>query len=187
MNDKGFNRPAYEKFIEWANKINYKKFYAFVLGDVSNNKTDISDLFNSLPKNWFKIFLKGDIDPVTDIGDITLHNPSFIKIEDSVTSLLCHCNFLTSYSNMQNTSPEILLQTLLRKRHLNPVFDNTIYHEDPFIIDTVPDLFVSAHFHSPTVLNYKGTTILTTGSFITEPVYWLTNLRTRETIKIDFT
>ena len=51
----------------------------------------------------------------------------------------------------------------------------------------VKHIIVCGHFHTPTQSNYKGTTILSTGSFVTQPVFWLVNLKTREVFKIDFT
>lgn len=190
INDKKANKNSYEKFLNWVNKTKYTSFYIFVLGDISSEKKDITDFFYNLPKNAFKVFVKGEIDPDTTIWDLILPNPSFIRVENNILALLCHGEFLTNYTDVwKGFTPATVMQTLLKKRHINPTFraNTKIYENDPFLVDIVPDIFVSGHTHKPSLLNYKGVSIMTTGSFITTPIFWLVNLRTRETIKLDFT
>lgn len=189
MDNGKFNKTAYDKFLDWVGSVKYKKFYIFVLGDVSSKKDDIENLFSALPQSSFKIFLKGEIDPDVEMWDLVLPNTSFIRLENSVSLLLCHGEFLTNYSNLwKSLSPTMVMLNLLKKRHINPVFEFNpkVYEHDPFLLDTVPDIFVSGHFHIPSLMNYKGTTIMTTGSFVASPSFWLVNLRTRETLKLEF-
>lgn len=189
MDNGKFNKTAYEKFLDWVGGVKYKKFYIFVLGDVSSKKDDIENLFSDLPQSSFKIFLKGEIDPDVEMWDLVLPNTSFIRLENSVSLLLCHGEFLTNYSNLwKDLPPSMVMLNLLKKRHINPVFEFNpqVYGQDPFLLDIAPDIFVSGHFHTPSLMNYKGTTIMTTGSFVSDPSFWLVNLRTRETLKLDF-
>ncbi|MDI6798444.1 MAG: hypothetical protein QMD12_00360 [Candidatus Aenigmarchaeota archaeon] len=187
MDSDDFLRDSYEKFLSWVKKTDYEKFYIFVLGDVSKEEEDIKNFFGSLPDNSFKIFLKGAVDPDIQIGDLTLRDPSMLKIEN-VICLVCHGDFFHPYQTIwKNKTAENILLNLLKKRHINPVFSNRIYEKDPFLLDLVPDIFVSGFFHYPSAMNYKGTTIITTGSFVSEPIFWLINLRTREIIKLNFT
>jgi len=190
MDDEKTNKKSYEKFLDWANKTKYTPFYIFVLGDISSRKKDIKDFFYNLPKNAFKVFIKGEIDPDTDVWDLVLPNPSLVKIENDILALLSHGDFLANYNDAwKDLTPAMVMQNLLKKRHINPGFEFNpeIYDIDPFLIDVLPDIFVSGHVHTPSLVNYKGVTMMTTGSFVSTPVFWLVNLKTRETIKLDFT
>ncbi|MCM8786111.1 MAG: hypothetical protein NC899_07770 [Candidatus Omnitrophica bacterium] len=188
MDNKIFNKKAYENFLQWIKEFK-NKLYIFIIGDVSSKKEDILDFFSCLPSNIFKVYQKGEIDPNFDIGDLNITNPSMLKVEDNITIFLYHGNILTEYLKIWNTQPEILLLNLLKKRNMNPIFkfNKKIYEEDVFLLDTVPDIIVTGHLHTPGMVNYKGTTIISNGSFITQPIFWMVNLKTRETIKMDFT
>jgi DNA polymerase II small subunit/DNA polymerase delta subunit B len=179
------------KILDKINSINYERLYVFVLGNVSSRKEDIMNFFNSLPEDAIKIFLKGGIDPVTEIGNISFSCPAvLVKIENNIFVLICNGKLFSEYKKIWKGQPsESIMLNLLKKRHLNPIFDfnKKISDEDIYMIDTVPDIFASSNFDNPGTTNYKGTTIVSNGSFISEPIYWLINLRTREIIKIDFT
>lgn len=190
MDDENFNKKTYENFLDWANKEKHYPLYIFVLGGVSSRKKDVIDFFNILPKKAFKVLIKGEKDPDTDVWDLILPNPSFIRIENDVSMFLSHGEFLADYTNLwKELPPAMAMQNLLKKRHLNPVFEfnTTLYDADPFLIDTIPDIFVAGHVGSASLVNYKGVSIMTTGSFTSAPIFWLINLKTRETIKLDFT
>jgi len=187
MDDKDFKKNKYKKFLKWLNKKKFEKLYIFVLGHVSSNKEDIMNFFNSLPEEAFKIYLKGEDDPELRVGDLQLSEFGLIKIEKNIVSLLSHGDFLEKYSSLWKCPPEQIMLNLLKKRHIDPTFEMKIYEKDSFVLDIIPDIITFGHLHSPGYLNYKGTTILSTGSFVTKPIFWLINLKTRETIKLDFT
>jgi DNA polymerase II small subunit/DNA polymerase delta subunit B len=180
-----------KKILDRISSISRDKLYVFVLGNVSSKKEDITTFFDSLPKDAYKIFLKGDTDPDMEVGDTSLScQAALVKIENSAVVLICNGKIFSEYKKIwkDQTSENVML-SLLKKRHLNPTFDfsKKISDEDTHIIDTVPDIFVSSNFGNPGIINYKGTTIVANGSFVLEPIYWLINLKTRETIKMDFT
>lgn len=184
MDSKQFNEESYKKFLDWIKSTNYKKFFIFVLGDISSNEDDIQKFSIDLSK-FDKFFLKGEI----DIPTFTSYRNSLIEIQ-GVKIFISHGDIFSNYSNIWNElSPENIFLNLIKKRHLDPTFDfsKKIYEEDPYFLDIVPDIFVSGHFHLPGILNYKGITIISNGSFISEPIFWLINLKTRETFKLDFT
>lgn len=188
MDDKDFNKKGYEKFLDWTRKVDYDKFYIFALGGISKNSDDVSNFFNSLPKGSYKVYLKSANDPNLEVGDLTVNDPSLIKIEGKLNFLISHSiNFANYQSLWSDLTPQNILLNLLKKRHLNPIFDKNISEDDPYVLDVVPDVFASGYFQYPSYLNYKGTTLITTGSFLKEPVFWLLNLKTREVIKLDFT
>jgi len=184
MEDKNFNKKSFEKFLDWINNSEYKKLYVFILGDISSRIEDVENLFKNLPKNYYYVWLKGEVDPEIETEKIFVKSPCFLRLEKSLNFLMLH-SAIAFPSSWSSLAPNKILLNFLKKRQL-PSSTKEIYVKDPYIIDIIPDFMVSGHFHMPSFLNYKGTTILTTGSFITEPVFWLANLRTRETIKIDF-
>ncbi len=59
---------------------------------------------------------------------------------------------------------DLIMQFLLKRRHLAPSFKSTPYLpldvEDPLLIKTVPDFFVSGHIHYSSVANYRGVTMI---------------------------
>jgi DNA polymerase II small subunit len=184
MEDKNFNKKSFEKFLDWINNSEYKKLYVFILGDISSRIEDVENLFKNLPKNYYYTWLKGEVDPEIETEKFFVKSPCFLRLEKSLNFLMLH-SAIAFPSSWSSLAPSKILLNFLKKRQL-PSSTKEIYVKDPYIIDIIPDFMVSGHFHMPSFLNYKGTTILTTGSFITEPVFWLANLRTRETIKIDF-
>jgi DNA polymerase II small subunit/DNA polymerase delta subunit B len=189
MDNNLFNQRAYENFLDFIYK-EKNKLCVFILGDISSKKEDIISFFQDLPKNIFKVYQPGEIDPSLDVGDLKITNPSLVKVEDKIIVFSYHGNLLSEYSKIwSNISPEAILMNLLKKRNINPIFnlDNKIYDEDVFLLDIVPDILVTGHLHKPGILNYKGTTIISNGSFITQPIFWMVNLKTRESLKIDFT
>lgn len=184
MDSKEFKEKSYENFLKWINSANYRKFFIFILGDISSSKSDFQKLLNDLEK-YDKFFLKGEI----DLPEVGQNNHSLIEIQ-GVKIFISHGDMFSNYFNIWNgLTPENIFLNLIKKRHLNPVFNfsKKVYDEDPYFLDTIPDIFVSGHFHSPGIINYKGITIISNGSFITKPIFWLINLKTRETFKLDFT
>jgi DNA polymerase II small subunit/DNA polymerase delta subunit B len=133
--------------------------------------------------------LKGNIDPDIKIGDVTISSPTLMKIENTILILACNGELFSEYKKIwKDKSSENIILNLLKKRHLSPIFNlnKKIYDDDIYTVDIVPDIFVSSNFDKPGYMNYKGTTIISNGSFLLEPIYWLINLKTRETIKICF-
>jgi len=185
MGAENFNKKTYENFLEWLRKNKYDKLYIFILGGVSSKKEDIINFFDGLPLDSFKIFVPGEIDSNTNVDVLLIKQPTILKIENKLIFLICRGDVLSKYTKLWNETLNKVMLNLLKKRQLDPVFDKQIYEEDQ-VLDVVPDVFVSQDSNEPSLLNYKGTTILTTGSFASTPSFWLMNLKTRETIKIDF-
>jgi len=182
-----FNKKHYEKFLEWIKKP-HPNLYIFVASGVSSDKQKVSEFFSQLPEDSVKIYLRDEVD-AEFVSDYTLGMPCLVKI-DGVAILLCNDETIGYYVKLWgNITVEKVMLELLKKRHINPTFvaNKRIYDKDPFILETLPDIFVSSHFHKPGELNYKGTTILSLGSFTQQPIFWLVNLKTREIIKLDFT
>lgn len=181
MDSDLFKEEYYSKFIEWL-KNREEKINVFVVGDVSSKQKDIEKLLSDVPERHRIQIIRGEIDPEKN----TLANPSQVCIEN-VNILFLHNPRLNYYTELWET-PSKAISILVKKRHLDPTFtpQTRIYDKDPYLLETIPDIIVAGHTHIASNANYKGMTILTTGSFISQPIFWLINLRTREIFKIDF-
>ena len=179
--EKEFKREYLENLYSFLerNKIDL----IFVLGGISPRAKDVKDFFSSLPKAQ-KIFIKGENDANPDIDALKLEEFAFLEAKN-VNFLLLHGKLVEKYLKIFDNPVNTLLE-LLRKRHLNPTFDVRLCSSDEaFLIDPVPDIIACGHFHMPGLVNYKGTTIISTGSFLTQPIYWIINLKNREILKLD--
>ncbi|HLC51912.1 MAG TPA: DNA-directed DNA polymerase II small subunit [Candidatus Nanoarchaeia archaeon] len=59
---------------------------------------------------------------------------------------------------------DLIMKFLLKRRHLAPSFRSTpyfpAYPEDPLLIKTIPDFFLTGHIHYSCVANYRGITMI---------------------------
>jgi DNA polymerase II small subunit/DNA polymerase delta subunit B len=177
-------KDLYKKFLNYLNNLNYQNVFIFFLGDISSRKEDLEKLFNNLPNNSNIIFLKGELERKIKLDKkFVFENPIMLKI-GGVKIFLSHGDIFSHYTKYFGTPSNTILQ-LLKKRNFNPTISYPTNLTNTYLIDTIPDIIAVGHFHSPSTLNYKGTTSIITGSFLTKPIYWGINLRTREINKID--
>lgn len=171
-------------FEELINFLEKEKFdIVFVLGDVSSNPNDIKNFFSSFNSKE-KIFVTGEIDKKVDVDAKVFKEFAFLNLEGLIV-LVMHGFLLEKYLKNFGNVRDMLLE-ILKKRHLSPTFDVKLCVNDEILmIDPIPDIFACAHFHNASLTNYKGTTIISTGSFITQPIYWIINLKSREILKLD--
>lgn len=113
-----------------------------------------------------------------DIPNLTLvSNPATVKIHASgkfpgFNVLLYHGYGFDYYiANMDSVRlnggynrADLLMKMLLQKRHLAPTHASTLYmpdtEEDPLVISTIPDFFVTGHIHKVAVSNYKSASMI---------------------------
>jgi DNA polymerase II small subunit/DNA polymerase delta subunit B len=183
IDESGFLSRSYEKLGEYLKKFK-GEVTVFVLGDVSNDEEKIKKFHEMFPENFSVMTLKGHID-----AEKKDYLPDPVEVElDGVRIFLSHGEMFEKYFERFKTSPDNMLLQMIKKRHLSPTFGtNPDLDNEKLSLDTVPDIFVIGHYHDPRILNYKGATIISLGSFVTKPIFWLVNLKTRETIKVDLT
>ena len=92
---------------------------------------------------------------------------------------------------------DLVMECLLKKRHLAPSHTSTLYipdtKRDPLIIEKIPDIFVTGHIHRTTAKNFNNITLLNCSCWIGQTPYQekvglkpqparlpLVNLKTRE-------
>jgi len=174
-----------DNLLKEIQQLNYKQLYVFLFGKNASEKKTLEDFITKLPSNSKTFIIKNNESIATE-NTTQISSPAILTIEKKINLLLCDGEQFAFYKGLWgDKSPEDMMLELLKKRHLDPVFEiKKASLEDIFIIDTVPDIFVSGNFGQPGMKNYKGTTIISCGSFLSEPVYWIVNLRTRENIKI---
>ncbi len=64
--------------------------------------------------------------------------------------------------------PELVMEYLLKHRHLAPTHSSTLYfpsENDPFIIRSVPDIFVSGHTHKSAISYYNNILIVSSSTW----------------------
>jgi DNA polymerase II small subunit len=147
---------------------------------------------------------------------VSVSSPSFVRfhVTDNFPGfvvLLYHgISFFYYINNVENIrkaggieKPEIIMEYLLKRRHLAPAHGSTQAipdpHADELFIDEVPDFFITGHIHKSVVSNYRGITMMSCSCFVDVTDYQkkqgmvpdiakvaLVNLQTREVKVIDF-
>lgn len=192
MDSEHFNTKQYEKIVSWAKGIEeaggHDKIYVFILGDVSKKKENIEEFFEALPESSLKIFLRSKTDAV--VGDredvLSFGVPTMLEVE-GIRFLLCAGDNITKYKDFWKGGTEVMMN-LLKRRDLQPplIPREPITPSKDSLIEQTPDIFASGGFHIPDARNYKGVTIISTGSLIGKPIFWAVDLKTREINKLDF-
>ncbi len=60
--------------------------------------------------------------------------------------------------------PDLIMKYLLQRRHLSPSIGSSLYvpdpDEDPLVINTIPDIFVTGHVHAATYAQYRNVVMM---------------------------
>ena len=195
MDSKNFNKKRYEKFVGWVEKTtgkqNHVKIYIFILGGISRRSEEVKRFLDALPKETFKIFLQSSKDARV-LGhlkpdDIMVSEiPITLEIE-GIKFLLCQAENIHKYRNGRKNDAMGVMKDALKRRELRPCVasDQPYIPSKEFIIDHIPDIFVSGGFHFPQTTNHKGITLITTGDLADNPIFWGVELKSREINKLD--
>ena len=124
------------------------------------------------------VFYKEHTQDLHDMPNVTLvSNPSVITIAktkdfEGIKVLMYHGYsfdfYVANVDSIRNNGgykrADLIMEFLLKRRHLAPTFKSTpylpAYKEDPLLIKSVPDIFLTGHIHYSAVANYKGVTTL---------------------------
>ncbi|MFH1210079.1 MAG: metallophosphoesterase [archaeon] len=155
--------------------------------------------------------------PIYELQNVIIGtNPSIINIASSSNfigfNVLLYHGFSFPYLaenidsvriNGRLDRADLIMKSILQKRHLAPSHESSLYipdtKGDSLVIDKVPDFFVSGHIHKTSVLNYRGVTTLGCGCWtkqtgdqakrgiVPEPSkVIITNLQTRDVKILNF-
>lgn len=178
-----------QKLIEEINKQKNNKLLVFVLGDVDFHSENFENFVNLLPSNALKFFVVNNAADLDEREDsFVIRSPAYVRIVDKITILLVNKEDLCQKILEDNRlSCDEKLVTILKKRNLNPTTDITKLNDrKQLVIEQVPDILVSSYLGNPTYRSYKGINIISCGDILENPTYYLVDLKTRETIKINF-
>ena len=94
---------------------------------------------------------------------LVYHGYSFPFFADTVDSIRLEGGLIRA---------DLIMKFLLQKRHLAPTHTSNLYipdvHEDPLLIDKVPDFFVTGHIHRVNEINYRNITGLNCGCWVSQ-------------------
>jgi len=116
--------------------------------------------------------------PLYDLPNVTfVTSPSYVNIHSSskfpgFDILIYHGYSFPYYADKIDSLREkggidridLVMQFLLQKRHLAPTHTSNLYipetREDPFVINEIPDFFITGHVHKVSVSNFRSTTLI---------------------------
>lgn len=111
-------------------------------------------------------------------------SPSTMKIEQ-IIFLIVNNVFFSKYQKLLDDEQSFII-SFLKRRNLDPTFNfkDGLFVEDPFLIETIPDVFVVSGTKNSITTNYKGTTVIGLQKFETSKKFVVINLKSRETINV---
>ena len=102
-------------------------------------------------------------------------NPSLVKLHDTLDVLMYHGASLDSMIDALPqlkdgyNHPSMVMEELIRKRHLNPIFGRKTRifpeREDLLVIQPVPHVFHAGHVHTYDHSMYRGIHLINSGTF----------------------
>jgi len=104
-------------------------------------------------------------------------NPAYVEIENLKVLIYHGCSiwdFVKTF-NISYKEPQKAMAEMLRRRHLAPVYGGEVpiapEREDYLVIDEVPDIFHSGHVHTVGIDNYRGVTLINSGTWQSQTEY----------------
>ncbi|MBT3721421.1 DNA-directed DNA polymerase II small subunit [archaeon] len=161
-------KGQYDKFTELIKKIPSDKQIFICPGN-----HDLVHLAEPQP-----VFYKEYTQELHDMKNVTLvSNPSMINIAkkegfEGFNILMYHGYsfdyYVANVDSIRNKGgyhrADLIMQFLLKRRHLAPTFTSTpylpSYQTDPLLITKIPDIMITGHIHYSAVSNYRGVTLM---------------------------
>lgn len=167
-----------EKFISQIKKINFKEIYIFVF---SEDEKFVEKIREKLPISWKLVVITKKFSK--ELNDTYIfHPPTYLIFSKKIILLLINGEEIANYQKIWKLRTEEIMVNILKKRCLGKFSINKL--KEDLIIDPVPDIFVSCGAGNPGMVNYKGTTVISCGSG-EEKMFWILNLSSRETLRIN--
>ncbi len=162
-----------------------------VTKDIYEQYRIFRELMKSIPEHIQVVIIPGNHDAVRAaepqprllpefIGDLASHenihflrNPAWLEIDGlrvlmyhgtSADSVIANLNIKDGYAH-----PEKVAVEMLKRRHLAPVYGDKplmpVEDDEMVIIGRAPDLFHFGHVHKNAYMEYRGTTIINSGTW----------------------
>ncbi len=162
----------YKKFTEYLKQI--PEHIQIVICPGNHDALRIAEPQPPIPKN-----VCPDLYDMPNVYMVS--SPSYVNLHSSENFpgfdvLMYHgYSFDYYYTNVESLrnmgamhKPHLISRFLLQKRHLAPSHTSTLYipdAEDSLIIQRIPDFLITGHIHTPGVINYRNTTIISGSCF----------------------
>nr|HDO81453.1 DNA polymerase II small subunit [Candidatus Bathyarchaeota archaeon] len=115
-------------------------------------------------------------EPLYEIGVEILGNPAHFRIH-GVEVLAFHGDSLNDVLialSIEQSQPQKAMVELLRGRHLAPIYGSTPIAPEPvdfLVIEKIPDILHCGHLHVNGQENYRGITVINSGTFQAQTSY----------------
>ncbi len=105
-------------------------------------------------------------------------NPAYIKVGGRLV-LMYHGqsfdDFVNSVSRLNYSKPEEMMEEMLKRRHVAPIYGNSVSivpnGHDYGVIDQVPEIFHCGHSHTVGIAKYRGVLLLNSGTWQSQTPY----------------
>lgn len=165
----GFEARSFDGFVKWLNENAGRNPHVVAFSD-PEHAGDTDELFRKAHPG-----LCVSVVPV----------PSLVEI-DGVKIIACESESLGAYRHVWGNELEIMINLLKRRAlPLEKRFKCGVSAGHASFFDTVPDVFVSTGSKEPSASNYKGTNVISIGSFSGTPTFFAIDLKTRDVNKVD--
>jgi hypothetical protein len=154
----------HKRLLEWLEKTKFKEIYLFIIESGSSQRGDIEEFFNNLGVKIHSFMLSAP-------SEILLNGVNLFLIPNPYIS-----EWKSRWREMGETNAVV---NMLKRRTF-------LFKGRPIIIETPPDVIVTAAETGASKENYKGTTIISTPDFGQTGTAWLVELKSREINKVDF-
>jgi DNA polymerase II small subunit len=164
----------YEKCAEYLGKI--RKDIKIIVCGGNHDALRIAEPQPPLNKEYAKaIYNLKNVEVVSNPSIINIHKVNgFQGFDVLMYHGYCFDYYVNNVEYIRNAGgydrADLLMEFLLKKRHLAPTHSSTLYmpdmEKDPLVIETIPDFFVTGHTHHDVVIkNYKNITLIGAGSW----------------------
>lgn len=170
-----------EKFLEWIKNNKKENLVIFIQGEF-NNYDKILDLSSKT-----KIICQDENISNSEEGNVKKIPHNSILSVDGITIMILNKDFLDSASQNLDNEPEDMVVNIIKKRF---IYGKVNYlqnrNAEGIFINPIPDIVSVFEAEKTENTNYKNTTILAVSAKDSESFY-IVNLKTRETIKVNLT
>ena len=164
----------YDKCAEYLGKV--RKDIKIILCGGNHDALRIAEPQPPLNREFAKSLYKLDnVVIVTNPAVVNVHKKEgFSGFNVLLYHGYCFDYFVNNIGCLRNAGgydrADLVMEFLLKKRHLSPPHTSTLYmpdiEQDPLVLDIIPDFFVTGHVHHDVVIkNYKNITLIGAGSW----------------------
>lgn len=165
-----------------------------LITDIEEQYKIAAGYFHDLPSNMHIVVAPGNHDAVRGaepqpplpenlrklFPDNThfVSNPAYVQIGGRLVLIYhgqSYDDLVNSVSRLSYSKPEDAMIEMLKRRHLAPIYGNTVsvvpYEYDYGVIDHVPDIVLCGHTHTVGIAKYRNVLLINTGTWQSQTPY----------------